>query len=121
MEWEKIIEKSKTIQSFKLSIIIENCKNYGVTLEETQEKIKNYICYVEKERGAMPPELRELDPIITNYLAQEENTEFRNEISTIADNAGGRKFLSEKILKPLEIERLYLLMDNIVKKKLFML
>lgn len=101
--WETIKpENFKNIAQENVTEFIEQAKKNGMPAAVVLHQLNAREKYLTTERESMTPELRALDPIIENYLANEENQEYVDVIARLAENAQGRKFLQEKILRTAE-------------------
>lgn len=101
--WETIKpENFKNIAQENVAEFIEQAKKNGMSAAVALHQLNTREKYLTTERESMTPELRALDPIIENYLANEENQEYVDVIARLAENAQGRKFLQEKILRTTE-------------------
>lgn len=102
-KWETIKpENFKNIAPENVAEFIEQAKKNGMSAEVALHQLSTREKYLTTERDSMTPELRALDPIIENFIANEENQEYVDVIARLAENAKGRKFLQEKILRTAE-------------------
>lgn len=101
--WETIKpENFKNIAQENVAEFIEQAKKNGMSAAVALHQLNTREKYLTTERESMTPELRALDPIIENFLANEDNQEYVDVIARLAENAKGRKFLQEKILRTAE-------------------
>lgn len=101
--WETIKpENFKNIAPENITEFIEQAKKNGMSAAVALHQLSTREKYLTTERDSMTPELRALDPIIENFIANEENQEYVDVIARLAENAKGRKFLQEKILRTAE-------------------
>lgn len=101
--WETIKpENFKNIAPENITEFIEQAKKNGMSPAVALHQLSTREKYLTTERDSMTPELRALDPIIENFIANEENQEYVDVIARLAENAKGRKFLQEKILRTAE-------------------
>lgn len=101
--WETIKpENFKNIAPENITEFIEQAKKNGISAAVALHQLSTREKYLATERDSMTPELRALDPIIENFIASEENQEYVDVIARLAENAQGRKFLQEKILRTAE-------------------
>ncbi len=97
--WEIIKpENFKNIAPENITEFIEQAKKNGVSSAIALYQLTARENYITAQREAMTPDLRELDPIIENFIAKEENKEFKDVFERLAENALGRKFLKDRVL-----------------------
>lgn len=97
--WEIIKpENFKNIAPENITEFIEQAKKNGVSSAIALHQLTARENYITAQREAMTPDLRELDPIIENFIAKEENQEFKDVFERLAENALGRKFLKDRVL-----------------------
>lgn len=98
-KWETIKpENFKNIAQEHIVEYIEQAKKKGVSSDVALHQLTARENYITAQREAMTPDLRELDPIIENFIAKEENQEFKDVFERLAENALGRKFLKDRVL-----------------------
>lgn len=101
--WETIKpENFKNISQENVAEFIERAKKDGMSAAVALYQLNTREKFLTTQRNLMTPELRELDPIIENFKANEENQEYLDVIERLAENAKGRKFLQERILRTVE-------------------
>lgn len=91
-------ESFKNINQDDITVFLEKAKNDGISPAVALHQLNARENYLSTQREAMTPELRELDPVIQNFIEQDENKAYKDVISRLAENAQGRKFLQEKLL-----------------------
>lgn len=97
--WETIKpENFKNIAPENITEFIEQAKKNGVSSAIALHQLTARENYITAQREAMTPDLRELDTIIENFIAKEENQEFKDVFERLAENALGRKFLKDRVL-----------------------
>lgn len=98
-DWGTIKPESfKNINQDDITVFLEKAKNDGISPAVALHQLNARENYLSTQREAMSPELRELDPVIQNFIEQDENKAYKDVISRLAENAQGRKFLQEKLL-----------------------
>ncbi|MEG0301204.1 hypothetical protein [Cetobacterium sp.] len=98
-DWGTIKPESfKNINQDDITVFLEKAKNDGISPAVALHQLNARENYLSTQREAMTPELRELDPVIQNFIEQDENKAYKDVISRLAENAQGRKFLQEKLL-----------------------
>lgn len=98
-EWGTIKpETFKNINQDDITTFLEKAKNDGISPAVALHQLNARENYLSTQREAMTPELRELDPVIQNFIEQDENKDYKDVIARLAENAQGRKFLQEKLL-----------------------
>ena len=98
-DWSTITpDNFKNIKQEHINEYLESAKRNGVSPAVALHQLTARENYISTQREAMTPELRELDPIIENFISQEENQEFKDVLERLAENSLGRKFLQQKFL-----------------------
>ena len=98
-EWGTIKpETFKNINQDDITTFLEKAKNDGISPAVALHQLNARENYLSTQREEMTPELRELDPVIQNFIEQDENKAYKDVIARLAENAQGRKFLQEKLL-----------------------
>ena len=81
--------------SAEAEAFIEQGKEKGWTEEYVKNQLEARKAYLEREREAMSPELRSLDPIIENFIGAEKDAGKQGVYARLAENAVGRQVLQE--------------------------
>lgn len=98
-DWGTIKPESfKNINQDDITVFLEKAKNDGISPAVALHQLNARENYLSTQREEMTPELRELDPVIQNFIEQDENKAYKDVIARLAENAQGRKFLQEKLL-----------------------
>ncbi|MGL4628546.1 MAG: hypothetical protein ACRCUR_03540 [Cetobacterium sp.] len=98
-DWSTITpDNFKNIKQEHINEYLESAKRNGISPAVALHQLTARENYISTQREAMTPELRELDPIIENFISQEENQEFKDVLERLAENSLGRKFLQQKFL-----------------------